>query len=234
MTFTIAGWCQETKAVGVALATYSLGVGGYCPAVVSHRGVVVSQAAADPRLMLAGRSLLGLGLSAQKVVGDLVASDDYPEYRQILSVDIHGRVAAHTGTKTASDSAQILGRGCVVGGNALGTADILEPMINWFGEHSSLALEERLLGSLEAGRDAGGQFPDDDTVQERSAALVVHRAEEYPYIDLRVDVSSDAITDLRRAYDAYLGYIPLYYETRPKDPMNAPTSREWELTHLGA
>jgi uncharacterized Ntn-hydrolase superfamily protein len=63
---------------------------------------------------------------------------------------------------------------------------------------------------------------------ERSAALIVHEAESNALIDVRVDLHEDAVRELRRIYDAYAPYIPLYDHQRVKEPNNAPPQEEWE------
>ncbi|RUA31229.1 MAG: hypothetical protein DSY78_06910, partial [Chloroflexi bacterium] len=84
-------------------------------------------------------------------------------------------------------------------------------------------LEERLLRSIEAGRDAGGQ-PEG----QRSAALIVYRVEEsYPWMDLRVDAHDEPVGELRRVYELYQPMADYYYYLRPQDPANTPTQQEW-------
>ena len=62
-TFTILARCPRTGALGVGIATYSLGVGGYCPAISPGAGVLSSQAFADPRLRPIGIQILEAGSS---------------------------------------------------------------------------------------------------------------------------------------------------------------------------
>ena len=38
-TFTVLGACKKTGQLGIGIATYSLGVGGYCPVLKSNLGV---------------------------------------------------------------------------------------------------------------------------------------------------------------------------------------------------
>ncbi len=52
-----------------------------------------------------------------------------------------------------------------------------------------------MLLALEAGNSAGG-----DKRGKQSAALRVHHAEDYPWLDLRVDEHGHPVTELRRVY----------------------------------
>src|SRR2546426_1014982 len=60
------------------------------------------------------------------------------------------------------------------------------------------ALPERLIRTLEAGQDAGG-----DRRGRQSAGILVVGQEEYPWCDLRVDDHPDPVPDLRRVFDVY-------------------------------
>ena len=67
-TFTILAKCPRTGALGIAIATYSLGVGGYCPAINPQAGVLASQAFADPRLRPKGMQILESESSAEQAL----------------------------------------------------------------------------------------------------------------------------------------------------------------------
>lgn len=48
MTYTLVGRCASSGAIGIAIATYSLGVDGLAPVVVSGIGAVASQPLSIP------------------------------------------------------------------------------------------------------------------------------------------------------------------------------------------
>jgi uncharacterized Ntn-hydrolase superfamily protein len=62
--------------------------------------------------------------------------------------------------------------------------------------HMDLPLPERLLIAMEAGAAAGG-----DKRGTQSAALCIHRSEDYPWIDIRADDHPDPLAELRRLLD---------------------------------
>ncbi len=66
MTYTIIARCPRTARLGITIATYSLGVGGYCPFVLTAIAAVSSQAYANPDLGPLALRLLGLGFSGAK------------------------------------------------------------------------------------------------------------------------------------------------------------------------
>ena len=221
-TFTILARCPRSGALGIGIATYSLGVGGYCPSIAAGAGVLSSQALADPRLRPVGMRLLEAGRSASEALKGIQDYDQYIEYRQIGIVDSQGRVAVHTGPKTWDWAGHETGDQYVAMGNKLSGGQVVEAMVRDFESSESKVLEERLLRAIEAGRDAGGQLEG-----QRSAALIIYHEESYPWMDLRVDAHDEPVGELRRVYEVYRPMAPYYYELRPKDPGNTPTQKEW-------
>jgi uncharacterized Ntn-hydrolase superfamily protein len=173
-------------------------------------------------------NLLGHRQSPSEVLRSLAAEDRYFEYRQVGIVDAHGRAAAHTGSKVTAWSGHVVGEGFIAFGNCLVGKQVVEAMADAFLADPCTVFSERLLRAIEAGQKSGGQrLP----MNERSAALRVHENECYPMIDLRVDFHSSAVIELRRCYEAYKPYIPLYFQLRVKEPHLAPTQVEWTKKH---
>ena len=229
MTYTILGRCPRTGQLGVGIATFSLAVGGYCPYVRSDLGAVSSQASADPRLGLRAMRLLERGNPATEVIEDLRVHDPHFEYRQVGIVDKDGLAVAHTGTQTLTWAGHVIGDGYAAMGNNLDSENVVQAIAATFEETVDLDLDNRLLMSLESGRDAGGQqaaYPDWAN-QDRSAALIVYEREEYALMDLRVDSDVAAIQELRRLRDEYKPYVPWYYKLRVEQPDEAPNHTEF-------
>jgi uncharacterized Ntn-hydrolase superfamily protein len=65
---------------------------------------------------------------------------------------------------------------------------------------SDAPLEERLIIALEGGRDGGGQATNGIHRPERSAWLRVVDRGDVPEIDLRVDLHTDTVAELRRLF----------------------------------
>jgi uncharacterized Ntn-hydrolase superfamily protein len=226
LTYTILGHCERTGQLGVGIATYSLGVGGYCPLLKTGVAALVCQAYGDPRLRAPAMLLLEEGHEPSAVLERLPRLDGFFDYRQVGIVDRRGRAAAWTGPKARPWAGHEAGPGYVALGNVLAGPRVIEAMAHAFVDAPALELNERLLRSLEAGREAGGQQLGGDHKAERSAALIVHDRDEYALMDLRVDAHATAIEELRRVRDAYLPYVE-YYNLRVKDPPNTPSPDTW-------
>jgi uncharacterized Ntn-hydrolase superfamily protein len=99
-------------------------------------------------------------------------------------------------------------------------AGVADAMFGAFQKSPDLALWERLLLALEAGKAAGGQ-PNGEV----SSGLYVVDREPYAMVDLRVDLHPTPVVELRRLADAYFPLVA-YYNLRPRDP-NVPPAAEW-------
>jgi uncharacterized Ntn-hydrolase superfamily protein len=221
MTYTLLGRCERTGALGVAIATYSLAVGASGPAVVRGAGAITSQAFGNPLLRTIGTRLIGMGYPAEHVLTLLKASDPKIEYRQVAVLDRRGDGACHTGAHCRAWAGHRIGPNHVACGNVLAGQGVVEAISDAFMAASDQPLAERLIRGIEAGRDAGGQVGGAGHLPERSAAVIVYAEEEHAANDLRVDMSADAVTDLRRLFDTYAPYIP-FRKLRWRNPEDAP------------
>jgi len=232
MTYTIVAKCPDTDRLGVGIATYSLGVGGYCPFLVRGRAVMSTQAFANPRLGPLGVASLEKGISPAETLGHLAASDAGFDYRQVCIVGIDGAVEMHTGHRCRTWAGHEIGAGFAAFGNVLAGADVVAAIAQAFVDSAAETLDERLLLALEAGRVAGGQAAADGSpLPERSAALIVMDRDITRDINLRVDLHDDAITELRRIHAGYAPYID-YYALRADDPANTPAQDIWARDNL--
>lgn len=221
MTFSVLARCERTGMFGMAIATRPIAIGAKCPFVRAKIGGLVVQANGDPRLGPLGLKLLEMGFSAEKVLKELMDSDGAGniEWRQILVVDKDGRTACHTGKHNEVWGGHIARKNFVVAGNRLANDKVAQAMADGF-EQSEGELAHRLLASLEAGRDAGGQV-----AGQYSAALQVHNERSYAWVDLRADEHDEPIGELRRLYNLYIPLIP-YYQQRPSNPA-MPRDDDW-------
>ncbi len=207
MTYSIVARCPRTGEYGVGIATYSPNVGVRCPVVVPQRGAASIQAVANPQLLPIARKLIESGVAAEKIVAEILASDPYPEMRQVAVVDVYGRAHAVTGAKNPKWAGHQVGEGYAAAGNVLVGEQVVKAMAKAFEASSSEALAERLMRAVEAGRDAGGQ-PEG----QNSSALVVYGEHQFPIVDLRVDLHDAPEAELRRLWDWYAPMVPYYVE----------------------
>jgi uncharacterized Ntn-hydrolase superfamily protein len=232
MTYTILAKCPETDRLGVGIATYSLGVGGYCPFLARGQAVLSTQAFANPKLGPLSLAALGNELSPGETLKHLDGLDPGFAYRQVSIVGADGVVAMHTGNKCRTWAGHEVGDGFAAFGNVLAGAATVAAIAKAYRDGAGRSLDERLLLALEAGRGAGGQAAADGTpLPERSAALVVMGEDITRDINLRVDLHDDAVTELRRVHAGYAPYVD-YYALRANDPANTPPQDVWARENL--
>jgi uncharacterized Ntn-hydrolase superfamily protein len=212
-TFSIVAHCPQTGELGIAVSTAIPAVGAINPFAKARVGAIATQAVSNPYLGIDGLDLLAQGMSATKVLDQLLRTDTDREKRQLSIVDAQGNVAAFTGNEVEPWRGHRVGPGYVIAGNLLVGEETLLAMAETF-EAAQGALGKRLLVALEAGQAAGG-----DRRGKVSAALLVVRDQEYPYIDLRVDEHPKPVAELRRIFDIYTA-LPYLDDLHPQRTWN--------------
>lgn len=232
MTYTIVARCPETLRLGVAIATFSLGVGGYCPFVARGRAALSTQAFANPTLGPIALNALEAGRSPAATLTALEGADAGFAYRQVCIVGQDGAVAMHTGASTRAWAGHRVGDGYAAFGNVLAGEATVAAIADAFEASRAEPFDDRLLQALEAGRDAGGQASaTGEHLPERSAALIVQGEDIVEDLNLRVDLHGDAVTELRRVHAGYAPYLP-YYALRARMPEKTPAQDEWARDNL--
>jgi uncharacterized Ntn-hydrolase superfamily protein len=216
MTFSIAGRCARTGAVGGIVTSSSIAVPSRC-LWTSRDGVVLSQNVTDPRLGQIGLGELAQGYGAQAVLERIAGARPYAEWRQLAVLDAAGFSAWRTGERGLGLHAGASGADCVAVGNLLANDSVPAAMIEAFAEHAGRALPDRLLRALEAGLAAGGEAG-----PVHSAGLCVFDGASWPVAELRVDWSDQPIADLRALWERYEPQMKDYV-LRATDPTRAPS-----------
>jgi len=217
MTFSIAGRCARTGMLGAVVTTSSMAVGGRCAYARPRIGAVLTQHRTDPRLgpkMLDG---LQSGAAPDAVLAALEAGDPNLRWRQLAAIAADGKAAFFNGSRITSIAKGRVGRDCVAIGNILRTVDVVDAMVESFEANEAETLAERLVRAIEAGLAAGGELR-----QVKSAGLLVVHRESFPYVDLRVDLSRQPLTELRFLWELYRPEADSYV-VRAVDPDRAPT-----------
>jgi uncharacterized Ntn-hydrolase superfamily protein len=216
MTFSIAGRCARTGMLGAVVTTSSMAVGGRCAYAQPRIGAVLTQHRTDPRLgpkMLEG---LRAGAAPDAVLQALEAADPNLRWRQLAAIAADGRAAFFNGSRITSIAKGRVGRDCVAIGNILRTPSVVDAMVESFEANEPEPLPERLVRAIEAGLAAGGELR-----QVKSAGLLVVHRESFPYVDLRVDLSPQPLTELRFLWELYRPEAETYV-VRAVDPDKAP------------
>ena len=199
MTYSLVA--RDGKQWGVAVQSKFLAVGSVVPWAEPNVGAIATQAYANPRYGPQGLALLRDGSSAAEVVQRLVDADDGRAERQLGVVDADGGSAAWTGPDCMDWAGHRTGEGYAAQGNILVSAATVDALAETFEATGGRPLAERLIESLAAAQEAGG----DSRGQQSAALLVVERDGGYAglsdvLVDLRVDDHETPIEELRRLY----------------------------------
>lgn len=238
MTFSILGHCPRADQVGIAYTTVTLAGGGTSP-FYSYRGdIVVVQAYGNQQCAIVGARALDEGLARPAILERMRASDKDFDFRQVGVMPRDGGPFAVTGPNARPWAGHIAEEDFVAMGNVLVGEAVVEAMAAAFRADPTATLADRLLAAIEAGRDAGGQLaPDDGRYDERSALLRVigdgPERREQTALDLRVDMASDAVTEMRRMYEIYRPVIARR-SLRAANPGQDPPTLHWEAEHMAA
>jgi len=195
MTFSITARCPNTGDLGIAISTAVPAVGNRCIYVKVDVGAIATQSFTNRMLGTNGIKLLGLGLSPENAITVLLEEDKDKEQRQVGAIDALSQTFAWTGTKCIDWAGHVIGPDHVVAGNMLVSKDTIVAMSESF-QSTRGDLNHRLLTALEAGQDAGG-----DKRGRVSAALLVASKQAKNYQNLRVDIHSNPVIELRRIYN---------------------------------
>ncbi len=198
MTWSIVAR-DRSGAFGVAIASKFFAVGVLCPHARSGVGAVATQALVNPLYGARALELMAQGVAAAEVVHALINADAGREHRQLHLIDAAGRIAAHTGSACIDWCGQLQAEGYSVAGNMLAGPQAIRDTAAAYAAGAELPFAERLIAALAAGDAAGG-----DKRGKQAAALLIHGAEDYPLLSLRVDDHDNPLAELRRLYDKSL------------------------------
>jgi uncharacterized Ntn-hydrolase superfamily protein len=212
MTFSLLGHCRRTGEFGAVVTTSSPCVGARVPFLAAGVGGVLTQHRTDPRLGPRGLALMRSGCASTETIAALVASSSSHNWRQMAAIDAQGNTASFTGADNRPAIGEAHGEGCVAIGNILQDVHVVQAMVAAFTASPEKTLAERLMTALDAGEGAGGEGR-----PLQSAALVVVANDPFPWIDLRIDLSTQPLVDLRALLTAFLPTADLY-RTRALTP----------------
>jgi uncharacterized Ntn-hydrolase superfamily protein len=198
MTFSIAGRCARTRQLGAIVTTSAMAVGGRCAHAQAGLGAALTQHRTDPRLGPKMLAMLRDGKKPDAIVHELEKNERGIGWRQIAVLAADGTAAFLNGDRIYSTAKGLVGKDCVAVGNIIRSTDVVDAMVAGFEANEAQPLAERLLRALEAGQAAGGELK-----QVKSAGLLVVHRENFPYVDLRVDLSPRPLEELRFLWELY-------------------------------
>ncbi|GHB24131.1 pilus assembly protein [Pseudovibrio japonicus] len=195
MTFSLIAKDPEDGAIGIAVASRFFASAALVP-YVGRSVAVASQAFVNPVWGVEGRTRLANGEHAADVLADLIKRDTGEAVRQCHMLDKNGDFACHTGGECVVWAGHRLGKYHSVAGNMLEGESVVEAVFSTYEESDALPFAERMLAAMKEGEAAGG-----DKRGRQSAGLVIHRGQDYPWLDIRVDDHDDPLAELDRLLD---------------------------------
>lgn len=195
MTWSIVARDADTGYLGIAVATRFFAVGGLVPHIRGGIGAVATQAFVSPLYGRDGLALLAGGKAPDEIIAELTGRDAGRDQRQLHLIDAAGRNAAFTGTKCIDWAGHLVDDNVSVAGNMLAGPEVVAQTLATYKKAMDKPFIERLLEAMQAGEDAGG-----DKRGKQSAALLVHRDQDYPWLSIRADDHPDPLAELRRLY----------------------------------
>jgi uncharacterized Ntn-hydrolase superfamily protein len=197
-TFSIVAIDPATGVCGAAVASKYPAVGEVVPFVRGGVGAFCTQHYHNPQFGPRALEMLAAEKPPNEILGELVRDDDRAGTRQLAIIDRRGRTAQHNPTD-AGESSQwwgaASGRYYACQGNTLVGRDVIAAMAEAY-EKTAGSLADRLMAALVAGDRAGG-----DHRGRLAAGLVVDKpGTETHWLNLQVDDSDDAVTELAKKY----------------------------------
>ncbi len=197
-TFSIVAVDPESGVCGAAVASKYPAVGEVVPFVRGGVGAFCTQHFHNPDLGPRALDMLGEGESPAEVLWQLTMDDPQAGTRQLAIIDRHGRTAQFNPTDAPARSqwwGAMSGRYYACQGNTLAGRNVITAMAAAY-ETTEGSLADRLMAALLAGDTAGG-----DHRGRLAAGIVVARpGTEGNWLDLQVDHSDDAVTELMQKY----------------------------------
>ena len=195
MTFSVLTFDEKEGIFAAAAATGSLCVGGWVLRGDIESGLVASQGT-SPSSFWRDDCLryMYTGQSASEAIDMAIKNDSGRDYRQIITLDKFGTTSGFTGINSVSHASHITEQNFAVAGNMIAGSHVLEAVKKQVNSDQA-PIDQRMLNALKAGKDAGG-----DNRGLLSAALLV-LSPNHPPLDLRIDYSSDPLSDLQLLLD---------------------------------
>ncbi len=206
-TFSIVARDAVTGEMAVGVQSHWFGVGTAVSWGEAGVGVVATQSFVNKSLGINGLHLMKTGKTAPEALKILLAADEGREVRQVAMLDGSGHVNSFTGKNCIDHAGNIVGKNYAVQSNMMLTDKVNAAMSKAFEGSEGKPLAERVLMTLQAAEDAGG-----DIRGKQSAAILVvaGKSTGQPWnerlIDLRVDDHRAPLEEMGRLLRLYRAY----------------------------
>lgn len=206
-TFSVVAIDTAAGEMAVGVQSHWFSVGSIVSWAKSGVGVVATQSFVNPSLGTDGLKLMEQGVSAKEALESLIISDNGRDYRQVAMLDKNGNVFAYTGKKCVDAASHITGNNYSVQANMMLNDKVVPAMAKAFEEYADLPLAERVVETMLAAQNAGG-----DIRGKQSAVLLVVNTKpvENEWMDkkinLRVDDNHNPLQELSRLLKVHRAY----------------------------
>ena len=206
-TFSIVARDPQSGELGVAVQSHWFSVGSLVSWAEAGVGAIATQSFVNVSFGPRGLELLRQGKDAAATLQLLLSDDPGRDFRQVAIVDSRGNVATHTGRSCIPAAGHFTGTNFSVQANMMLNDTVWPAMARAYQNSTGEKLAERLIATLEAGQEAGG-----DIRGQQSAALLVVRGQstgkswDDRLIDLRVEDHPRPIQELKRLLRVFRAY----------------------------
>ena len=195
MTFSIVAFNPSTKELCVATSTGLVAVGDLVSSILPNVGAICVQAMVKPSYRETILDLMKKGSSNESAINNVLKNDKKKEHRQIIVVNAKGKTHVFSGLRMINISDSGMEDNFAIAGNMLASASVISSMKKEFLNNLNVFFPKRLLLTLIAGENAGG-----DKRGCMSAAIKYFKPNRR-IMTLRIDYSNNPLKDLSMALE---------------------------------
>ena len=195
MTFSIVASNPSTKELCVATSTGLVAVGNLVPSILPNVGAICVQAMVKPSYRETILDLMKNGSSNESAINNVLKNDKKKEHRQIIVVNAKGQTYVFSGLRMINIFDSCMEDNFAIAGNMLASGSVILSRKKAFLNNSNVFFPKRLLLTLIAGENAGG-----DKRGCMSAAIEYFKPNRR-IMTLRIDYSNNPLKDLSMALE---------------------------------
>ena len=195
MTFSIVASNPSTKELCVATSTGLVAVGNLVPSILPNVGAICVQAMVKPSYRETILDLMKNGSSNESAINNVLKNDKKKEHRQIIVVNAKGQTYVFSGLRMINICDSCMEDNFAIAGNMLASNSVISSMKTAFLINPNVFFPKRLLLTLIAGENAGG-----DKRGSMSASIEYFKP-SMRNMTLRIDYSNNPLKDLSKALE---------------------------------
>ena len=195
MTFSIVASNPSTKELCVATSTGLVAVGNLVPSILPDVGAICVQAMVKPSYRETILDLMKNGSSNESAINNVLKNDKKKEHRQIIVVNAKGQTYVFSGLRMINICDSCIEDNFAIAGNMLASGSVISSMKKAFLNNSNVFFPKRLLLTLIAGENAGGDK------RGCISAAIEYFEPNRRIMTLRIDYSNNPLKDLSMALE---------------------------------